>query len=128
MAARKKTSAADTKAAATKTTEKAAAVKVEAVKAEAAKTETVKAAPKAAETKAAEAKPAAKRACKKVSMELQYGDKCIDIASLEGKAVADWAEATGNAKTAAKSINLYVKPEENTLYYVIEGDTGMVEL
>ncbi|MGN0630490.1 MAG: DUF6465 family protein [Ruminococcus sp.] len=124
MAARKKTVAADTKTAATKTTEKAAAVKAEAVKtetvkAEAAKTETVK---------AAEVKPAAKRACKKVTMELQYGDKCIDISTLENKAVAAWAEVTGNAKTAAKSINLYVKPEENTLYYVIEGDTGMVEL
>ena len=81
-----------------------------------------------ATAKAAEAKPAAKRACKKVTMELQYGDKCIDIASLEGKAVDAWAEATGNAKTAAKAINLYVKPEENTLYYVIEGETGMVEL
>lgn len=122
MAARKKTTAAANTAAA-KTAEKAA-VKEEAVKAQTVKEETVK-----TETaKAAEAKPAAKRACKKVTMELQYGDKCIDIASLEGKAVDAWAEATGNAKTAAKAINLYVKPEENTLYYVIEGETGMVEL
>lgn len=122
MAARKKTTAA-AKTAAAKTAEKAA-VKEEAVKAQAVKEETVK----AAETKTEEAKPAAKRACKKVTMELQYGEKCVDIASLEGKAVAAWAEATGNAKTAAKSINLYVKPEENKLYYVIEGEAGSVEL
>ncbi|MGN0585431.1 MAG: DUF6465 family protein [Ruminococcus sp.] len=117
MAARKKTVAAEVKAAETKVTEKAET----AVKA-AAKT-AAKAAPKAAETK-----PAAKKASKKVSIELQYADKCVDVASLESKAVAAWAEATGNAKTAAKNINLYVKPEEDTLYYVIEGETGMVEL
>lgn len=90
---------------------------------------------KAVETKAASAakktaekKAAPKRACKKVSVELQYGEKKIDMASLEGMAVAAWAEATGNAKTAAKSINLYVKPEESMLYYVIEGTEGSVEL
>ena len=118
MAARKKTVAAEVKAAETKVTEKAeTAVK-------AAETKTApKVAPKAAETK-----PAAKKACKKVSIELQYDDKCVDITSLESKAVAAWAEATGNAKTAAKSINLYVKPAEDTLYYVIEGDAGKVEL
>ena len=127
MAARKKTTA-TAKTAAAKTAEKAA-VKEEAVKAQVVKEEAVKAQAVKEETvKAAEAKPAAKRACKKVTMELQYGEKCVDIASLEGKAVAAWAEATGNAKTAAKSINLYVKPEENKLYYVIEGETGSVEL
>lgn len=122
MAARKKTVAAEVKAAETKVTEKAET----AVKAAETKT-AAKAAPKAA-AKSAETKPAAKKASKKVSIELQYADKCVDVASLESKAVAAWAEATGNAKTAAKNINLYVKPEEDTLYYVIEGETGMVEL
>ncbi len=85
---------------------------------------------KATETKAApaEKKAAPKRVCKKVSIELQYGEKSIDMSALEGMAVAAWAEATGNAKTAAKAINLYVKPEENALYYVIEGEAGKVEL
>ncbi len=85
---------------------------------------------KATETKAApaEKKAAPKRACKKVSIELQYGEKAIDVSALEGMAVAAWAEATGNAKTAAKAINLYVKPEENALYYVIEGEAGKIEL
>ena len=114
MAARKKTVAAEVKAAETKVTEKAETA--------------VKAAETKTAPKAAEAKPAAKKACKKVSIELQYDDKCVDITSLESKAVAAWAEATGNAKTAAKSINLYVKPAEDTLYYVIEGDAGKVEL
>lgn len=90
--------------------------------------ETKAAATKAAKAPAAEKKAAPKRVCKKVSIELQYGEKCVDVASLEGLAVAAWAEATGKAKTAAKSINLYVKPEENTLYYVIEGESGKVEL
>ena len=91
------------------------------------------AADKAVETKAAEKKPAekktaAKRVCKKVNIELQYGEKSIAVTGLEGLAVAAWAEATGNAKTAAKSINLYIKPEDNMLYYVIEGTEGSVEL
>ena len=91
------------------------------------------AADKAVETKAVEKKPAekktaAKRVCKKVNIELQYGEKTIDVAGLESKAVAAWAEATGNAKTAAKAINLYIKPEDNMLYYVIEDTEGSVEL
>ena len=77
---------------------------------------------------AAEKKAAPKRACKKVSMELQFNGKSIDAASLEGLAVADWMEKTQNAKVAAKNINLYVKPEESALYYVIEGTDGKVEL
>lgn len=108
MAARKKTVAAETVAAETKAVE-------------------TKAAP-AAEKKPAEKKAAPKRACKKVSIELQYGEKNIDVAALEGMAVAAWMEATGKAKTAAKAIDLYVKPEENMLYYVIEGEAGKVEL
>ncbi|MBQ8688461.1 MAG: hypothetical protein IJ512_07960 [Ruminococcus sp.] len=83
---------------------------------------------KAAEKKTAEKKAAPKRVCKKVSVELQYGEKKIDMNALEGVAVAAWVEATGNAKTAAKNINLYVKPEESMLYYVIEGVEGSVEL
>ena len=116
MAARKKTVAA---ASETKTVETKSAPTVE-----------VKAAPTAEKKSVpvAEKKPAAKRACKKVSIELQFGEKCIDVASLEGMAVAEWAEATGKAKTALKNINLYVKPEENMLYYVIEGESGKVEL
>lgn len=80
------------------------------------------------EVKAVETKTAAKRTCKKVNIELQYADKCVDISSLEGKAVAAWAESTGNAKTSAKNINIYVKPEENMVYYVIEGENGSIEL
>lgn len=115
MAARKKNVAAEGKAAETKTTTKKAAEAE--VKAASAK-----------EVKSTETKTAAKRVSKKVNIELQYADKSIDVASLESKAVAAWAEATGNAKTAAKTINLYVKPEENMLYYVIEGEAGMLEL
>jgi hypothetical protein len=83
----------------------------------------------AKETETAVAAPKkSTRTCKKVAIELQYGEKCVDVTALESKAVAAWAEETGKAKTAAKSINLYVKPEEDTLYYVIEGDSGKVEL
>ncbi len=83
---------------------------------------------KAVKAPAAEKKAAPKRVCKKVSVELQFGEKNINMADLEGMAVAAWVEATGNVKTAAKNINLYVKPEESMLYYVIEGTEGKVAL
>lgn len=118
MAARKKTTAAQTKTAQVKATE---------ANVTDTKVTDTKSAP-VSTTTATETKAAPKRVCKKVSMELQYADKCIDVTSLESKAVTAWAEATGNAKTAAKTINLYVKPEENKLYYVIEGETGEIEL
>ena len=36
--------------------------------------------------------------------------------------------AEGNKETALKEIALYVKPEENAIYYVVNGDvTGKVE-
>ncbi len=117
MATKKKT----TTTAAAKTAE-AKATETKAVEVKATETKT------AAKAAPAEKKAAPKRACKKVSIELQYGEKAIDVSALEGMAVAAWAEATGNAKTAAKAINLYVKPEENALYYVIEGESGKVEL
>lgn len=108
------------------------AVKAEETKAVKAVKEEVKEEVKAVETVAeakAETKAAApKKAAKKVSIELQYADKCFDITSIETKAVAAWAAETGKTKTSAKDINIYVKPEECTAYYVIEGTAGKVEL
>ena len=126
------------------TTKKAAAPK--AVKEEAKKVETkteAKAAPKAekkapAKKTAAAKKPAAKKApakkpaakkapaAKKEVVVLQFAGKDVDVAAVVEAAKADYK---ANNKAAVKTINVYVKPEDNAAYYVVNGDVeGKVEL
>ncbi|MFR4394231.1 MAG: DUF6465 family protein [Ruminococcus callidus] len=47
---------------------------------------------------------------------------------LTERAVVAWAAEHGQKKTAAKDIKLYVKPEENMVYYVINRDSGSFTL
>uniref|UniRef100_UPI00402A3267 DUF6465 family protein n=1 Tax=Ruminococcus sp. TaxID=41978 RepID=UPI00402A3267 len=61
------------------------------------------------------AAPKATRVRKTVSVRVRYGG----IA---------WAAEHSQKKTAAKDIKLYVKPEENMVYYVINGDSGSFAL
>ena len=37
-------------------------------------------------------------------------------------------EAEGNKVSSMKEIKIYVKPEENSAYYVINGESGRVDL
>ena len=96
--------------AATKKTEKAAEAEVKAV-----------AAP-AEEKKTAAKKPAAKKAAapKKAAatVYVQYLGAEITTEALVEKAVADSGIAS------AKKVDVYVKPEENKVYYVIDGKEG----
>jgi len=96
--------------AATKKTEKAAEAEVKAV-----------AAP-AEEKKTAAKKPAAKKAAapKKAAatVYVQYLGAEITTEALVEKAVVDSGIAS------AKKIDVYVKPEENKVYYVIDGKEG----
>ena len=88
---------------------------------------------------AAEAAPAAKKASaakktaaprvkKTVTVNLQYGGKDLSTDDLAEQAVQNWADATKQAKAAAKDVQLYVKPEEDMVYYVINGETGSFAL
>lgn len=127
-----------TKKAVTEEARKAeSAVKVPAAKAEeTTKKETaVKAAPKA-EKKTADKKPAAKKApakkatakaeVKKENVVLQFAGKEIEIDSVIASAKADFK---ANNKGCVRSINVYVKPEEDAAYYVVNGKTtGKVNL
>jgi len=104
----------------------------------AAKTETKKAEKKAPaakkEVKKAPAKKPAKKAAPKAliastvkGLFFEYGDKQVDAAALAELAKAAYKENGGTA--AIKSIELYVKAEDNALYYVINGkENGKVEL
>ena len=105
----------------TKTTAKEVAAKAEtAAKEVVAKAET--AAKKAAAKKPAAKKPAAKKAAAPkapvVNAVLQFAGKEISVAEMAEKAKAAWNGA------AIKEMNLYIKPEDNRVYVVINGEVA----
>lgn len=83
-----------------------------------------------AEKEVAEKKPAAKRTTKKAvktTFVVQAAGKEITMDEAVEKVNAAWVEA-GNKAADVKELAVYVKPEESTIYYVVNGDvTGKVE-
>ena len=122
-----------------KTEVKAPAVKKETVKKETVKKETVKkeaakkAPAKKAEAKApakkAEAKaPAAKKAASAV-VHVQFSGKEYKMEDFVNIAKDVWKYDLGKKAADFKSVELYVKPEENKAYYVINGEvTGNFDI
>ena len=115
----------------TKTTVKKAATKAEAAAKEVvskAETAAKKTAAKAetAVKKAAEKKPAARKTAPKapvVNTVLQFNGKELSVAEMVEQAKANWTGA------AVKAVNLYIKPEDNRVYVVINGEeAGCIEL
>lgn len=97
------------------------------------KTATVKkAAPakKAAEEKkAAPAKKPAARKPVKETVYLQYLGKEIDKDELTKQVKAVWTKQMKRKVSELESMTLYLKPEENMVYYVINGEvTGSIDL
>lgn len=128
---------ADKKAAVKETAEKVAeTVKTEAQAAKetvkkAAKTGT-KAVKKTAKAGTAAAKKTVKKvaekaeAAKKEVVFVEYGDKQIDVDTIVAAAKADFK---ANNKGVVRNIKVYVKPEDNAAYYVVNGKVdGKVEL
>lgn len=96
--------------------------KKETVKKEAAKKETVKKAPtKKADTKSA-AKAPAKKAAVKENISVQFAGKSYTTEDLVKIAKDVWKYDLKQKATDFKSVELYVKPEESMVYYVINGD------
>ena len=95
-------------------------------------TESVKTTAKAtvkATTKAATKKAAAKKAAVKETVYLQYLGKEIDKDEILKQVKEIWTKQLKNKVGDMKSVTLYLKPEENAAYYVINGDiTGKVDL
>lgn len=124
-----------------KATTKATEVKVEAPKAEVkteapvaevkteAKVEKKAPAKKAATTtKKAPAKKATKEVKKETVITVQYQGNEVAVASVEDKVKAAFV-AEGHKASSIKTLNIYVKPEEFSAYYVInEKYTGRVDL
>ena len=138
MATKKATTKATTKAVEVKEVKveaPVAEVKVEAPVAEVkeekveAKKATAKKAPakKAATTeKKAPAKKAAAKA--ETVITLEFGEYTAVMANVENNVKAQFV-ADGNKEADIKTLNIYVKPFENSAYYVINGDiTGRVDL
>ena len=95
------------------TVKKTPAVKKAPAKKEvAAKKETVKKAPAAK-------KETAKKAAKAAVVTLEYKGNAYTEASLVQSAKDVWVYDLGKDLKDFKSVELYVKPEENTVYYVI---------
>ena len=104
-----------------KTTEaKKAPAKKTAVKTEAVKKETEKKIP---------AKTAAKKTEQKCEMHIQYGGKSYSQEDLVKIAKDVWKYDLKLKATELSSVNLYVKPEENKVYYVMNGEfTGSFDI
>ena len=99
--------------------------------------ETVKVEKKPAAKKAAKAvkevaekKPAAKRTTKKAvktTFVVQAANKEVSMDEAIARVKEAWV-ALGNKEADMKEIAVYVKPEENAIYYVVNGDvTGRVD-
>ncbi len=58
----------------------------------------------------------------KSSVYLEYQEKQINEADIIAQAKQIWKDA-GNTVASLTSMKLYVKPEENTVYYVFNDDT-----
>ena len=88
------------------------------------KAEPVKAAEekKAEPEKAAKKAPAAKKASAvKEKVFVQYAGKELDTEKLVAAAKKAYERKTGSKADEIKSVDLYIKPEENAAYYVING-------
>lgn len=109
---------------------KAVEVKATEVKAEAVKAAEVKAEEKPAEEKAVKpVKAAAKKTALKEEVVLQWYGKEISKDEIMKQVKEIWTKQMKNKVGDMNSITLYLKPEENRAYYVINGDvTGSIEL
>ena len=103
-----------------------AEVKTEAVKAEAPKAE--KKAEVKAEPKKRGPKPKAEKKEAVQNVYVQFAGKEILTADLAAQVTEKWV-ALGHRASSIKELNLYVKPEDNAAYYVINGkESGKIEL
>ena len=96
--------------------------------------EVKKAAPKACAKKAAEPKKAAKapaapkKAETEVKMMIQYQSNDSDLSAIEEKIKAQFA-AEGHRVGTIKKLDIYIKPEDYSAYYVINDKfSGRVDL
>ncbi|MCI8814637.1 MAG: hypothetical protein HFH61_05150 [Lachnospiraceae bacterium] len=59
---------------------------------------------------------------KKPEVYIQYGDKEVDIQDVLDKIKEQWTKDLENEADDLKELKVYIKPEDNAAYYVINGD------
>ena len=105
-------------------------VKAAPAKAEEKKVEVKKAAP--AKKATAAKKPAAKKEATaevKTNIVLQYGDKNVTYDTIVTNAKNNFQYEMGGNVDAMKKLSVYVKPEENAAYYVVDDKVqGRIDL
>lgn len=112
-----------------KTVEKAVKAAEKTTKAVVEKAEEVKEAVKETAAKAPAKKAPAKKAAVTETVYLQYLGKEINKDDLVKQVKEIWTKELKNKAGDLKSITLYLKPEENMAYYVINDDvTGSIAL
>lgn len=80
-------------------------------------------------TKKTSAKSGAQETKQKSSLHIQYAGKSLSEEELIKRAKDSWQYDLGNEAGDLNSIELYVKPEENKVYYVINEDvTGSFDI
>ena len=99
-------------------------IKKETVKVTPVKKGAVKAEPKKEAAKKTTTKKAAAKKVEKVLV--QFYGKEFDVEALKEAAKADYTAKTG--KKTVTSVELYIKPEDNRAYYVIDKATGFITL
>ena len=63
-----------------------------------------------------------------ISMTLQFGGNDFDLSAVEANIKKDWKDA-GKKLTDMETLDIYVKPEEATAYYVVNKDIeGKIDL
>ena len=67
-------------------------------------------------------KPIAKAAASKIAVYVQFGEKSYSYEDLVKIAKDVWVYDLGKKAADFKSADIYVKPEESTAYYVINGN------
>lgn len=120
-----KTEAAEEKTVAKKTTaKKTTTKKTTTKKAATAKKETTK---KAAEEKK-ETAPKTPAAAKKAAVFVEFDGRQVSQEDLIARIIAKWCDEEGKKASAIKELNVYIKPEDNAAYYVINGQGSSIEL
>ncbi len=59
----------------------------------------------------------------KATLYMEFQGKQLDEKEIEAKAKNIWVE-NGNKASDLKSLKLYIKPEENTVYYVFNDEVS----
>ncbi len=110
-------------------TKKAVEKKVEEVKAEPAAAKEEKTEAKKAPAKKTPAKKTATKTEKKTSLVVQYYGKEVTEEEIIEKVKSAYTAETGKKATSIKELTVYVKPEEDAAYYVVNGKAaGRVSL